>query len=819
MHATRDGWDNWRQDLHFAWRQVQRAPLFFTLAAVTLGLGIAAASSIFSVISGVLLRPLPYPNGDRIVQLWEVNGKGNETRFADPNFVDVRTRTRSFSAVAQANDAGVISVSGPAEPLRTKGAVVSRDFFKVMGVTPMRGRAFTDDEMRENAQPAVIVSESFWRHALNGDAAALGRTLSFADKTFTIVGIMPPGFHFPYDADLWVPRELEAPLPSRSAHNWEVVARLADGVGVAEAQRDVHALATQLKTTYGDDITMTDIAVVTLRDQIAGGVKSTLGMLMGGSLLLLLIACANVVNLLVARMTARQGELAVRAALGASRRRLAQQCLAEALMLAFGASVIALALTAAGVKLLLRLEPGTLPRTTDVRVDWPVFGFALGVSVLTAVIMGLLTAWRSTRGDLRDMLAQSQRTLGGGRSSERVRRSLVVGQVAMAVILLVATGLFARSFARVLAVNPGFQTRGRVVLDIVPGGEAPARIPLYDEVLARLRAIPGVTAAGGSAVMPLSGASAGDGLFIIMSSVDEKFSAQDFERLFRDKERTGSAEYRVASDGYFEAMDIPLLRGRSFEARDVATAPHVAVISESLARTRWPGRDPIGQVIEFGNMDGNLTPFTIVGIVGDVREANLAATPRPTFYATYRQRPVQAWRFNFIMATRDPAGTTAAARRVMRELRPDLPPRIRTIDDIVSGSVADRRFVLSLVSAFGVIALILAAMGVYSVISYLVTERRRELSIRVALGARTQDIVGLVLRQGLVLSLGGMVVGLAAALVVSRLIASMLYGVSATDPVAFAGVIGVLIIVALLASLVPARRAARARAMDVMRVG
>lgn len=815
----RDWWDGWTQDVRFAARQLRRSPAFFAVAAMTLGLGIAAAAAIFSVVSGVLLRPLPYPESQRIVQLWEVSAAGNQMQFSDVNFDDVRAQNRSFAAMAEQSGPMTVSVSGMAEPVRARAAFVSRDFFSVMRVTPARGRTFTEDELRVNGTPAVIVSDAFWRQSLNGEASALGHALTFEDKTFSVVGIMPPGFDFPAHAELWLPREMQPKFPSRSAHNFQVVARLADGVSLDQAQRDLTAIARRLKQAYGEDTWMVDGAVVPLQEEIVGKAKSTLRMLMAGSLVLLLIACANVVNLLIARMTARQGEVAVRAALGAGRVRLAQQFLAESLLLSFGAAVLALALTAAGVRLLLKLQPGTLPRMQDVRVDWTVFAFALAAAAGTAVVMGIITAWRGTRADLRDALAQSQRTLGGSLSAEGMRRSLVVAQIAMAVVLLVATGLFARSFARLLSVNPGFGTEGRVVLDVVPSGESAARVQLYDELLTRLRGIPGVTAAGGVNVMPLTGTTAGDGTFIIMNSADEKVDARSFETLMHNKERTGGAEFRVVSPGYFEAMGVPLIRGRLFDDRDAPNAPHAALISESLAKTRWPGRDPIGTVIQFGNMDGDMTPFTIVGVVGDVREVTLAQKPSDMFYASYRQRPVTAWRFNFVMATRDPVGTMNASRRIIRELRPDLPPRVRTIDTIISGSVADRRFVLSLVSAFGLTALLLAALGVYSVISYLVAQRARELSIRVALGARAPDIVRLVLSQGLWLSLTGIVVGVAAALAATRLIGSMLFGVSATDPGAFAGVVAVLAIVALLASWVPARRASRAQAIDVMRVG
>ena len=813
-------WESWMQDLRYALRQLVRSPGFFVVAVLTLALGIAATASLFSVVHGVLLRPLPYPEPERIVQLWELNKKGNQTYFSDPNYDDVRAQSRSFAAIAQESPTGVISVSGTTEPVRTRGAVVSQDFFAVFKVTPVRGRLFAPEELQQNGTPAVLVSHDFWQRHLGGSESALGKTLQFDGKAFTVVGIMPPNLDFPAEVDLWLPRELLEKLPSRTAHNWQVVGRLAEGVTLDQARRDVSAVAKRLKQQLGDDTWMADADVVSLQEEIVGGTRSTLLVLMLGSLILLLIACANVVNLLIARMAARHGEVAVRVALGASRARLIQQCLAEASLLSLAAGALGLVLTRLGVRLLLALQPGSIPRMQDVRVDGQVLAFAIGVAVASAVGMGLVTAWRGTHADLREALSQSQRTQGGTMSSERVRRSLVVAQVAMAVVLLVATGLFAHSFVRLLSVPSGFRAERQVILDIVPNGAPADRLRLYDQLLEQFRGIPGVKAAGGVNAMPLSGNSAGDGTFIIMDGSDEKFQSSDFERLFRDPSRTGQAEFRVASPGYFEAMGIPLQRGRLFQDRDHIDAPHVAVISASLAKTRWPNEDPIGKVIQFGNMDGDLHPLTIVGIVGDVRETSLASNPRPTLYASYRQRPVQAWRFDFVLSnTGDPAGAINASRRIVRALRPDLPPRIRTIETIVSGSVADRRFVLFLVSAFGLAALVLAALGVYSVISYLVAQRGREISIRVALGAKSQDILRMVLRQGLLLATSGIVVGALVAYAATRLIAKMLYGISATDPVAFAGVVLVLAAVALLASWIPARRAARVQAMDVLRVG
>ena len=815
----REWWEGWTQDLRFGGRQLLRAPSFFLIAITTLALGIGTTTSIFSVVHGVLLRPLPYPAPDRIVQVWQVGDGGAHGQFSDRNFDDLRARSRSFEALAQMTPSSPVSVSGIAEPVRARVARVMGDFFAVLGARPIMGRLFAPEELRENGSLAVLVSHGFWQRTLGGRPDVLGRKLVIDERAFTVIGVMPAHVQYPIDTELWIARETLQKFESRTAHNFQVVGRLADGVPLETARRDVSAIARQLKQEHGDRTDMTDAALVPLREQIVGNADSTLLMLLGGSALLLLIACANVVNLLVARMAARQTELALRAALGAGRARIAQQCLAESLMLGLAAGILGVAFAVAGVKLLLLLQPGNLPRMHEVRVDGFVLAFAIGVSLLAAVAMGLITAWRSTRGALREALSQAQRTQGGTVSGERVRRTLVVGQVAMAVVLLVAAGLFARSFVQLLRVDPGFGVERRVVVDVTVGGPPTEIVRVHEQVLSRFRDLPGVRSAGGVNNLPLTGGSVSSGTFLIMRDLSEPLSDwRAFEALSRNPERTGYAEFRVAGPGYFDAMGIPVRRGRAFESRDVATAPHVAIISEALARTRWPNEDPIGKVIQFGNMDGNLTPFTIVGIVGDVREYGLASDPRPTFYASYQQRPNPAWRFNYVVEfTGDDASLLTAAQRIVREVRADLAPRVRTVHQILNLSIADRRFTLTLVAVFGIAALVLSVLGIYSVISYLVAQRSRELSIRVALGAQATDVVRMVLRQGMVLALIGIAIGIAASYGVTRMFASMLYGVSATDPTAFTAVVALLVFFAVLASWLPARRAARAEAMDVLR--
>jgi predicted permease len=800
-----------------------KSPGFFVIVVATLGLGIGATTAIFSVVNGVLLRPLPYSQPERIVQVWQVNKNGGDVQFSDPNFNDVRADSRSLASMAEFTDNGTVSVMTTRDAERAHVATVSRDFFSILGVQPVLGRGFVADEQRVGAPPAVIVSQGFWQRALGGAPSALGAVINFDDKAFRVVGVMPASVDLPVGADLWLPRELAGPSQYRTGHNFRVIARLRDGVTLAQARRETSAIAKSLKQQYGDETWMYDARLVPLREQMVGDVRPALVVLLAASGFLLLIGCANVVNLLVARMAARQGELALRLALGAGRARLVKQFLVESLVLSLCGGAVGVLIGVVGVKALLALEPGRLPRISEVGIHWPVLVFALLVSVACAVTLGLLTAWRATRGDIRETLAQSQRTQTGSGTSHRVRSSLVVAQVALTLVLLVGAGLLGRSFQRLLAVTPGFRADNAVIMDVDYSSSRDTAsmrrmVQVYDELIQRFASIPGVTEVGGANFFPLAGGGNSDGVFIVMSRPDEKFDFSQLPTLVKDKTRSGYADFRVASPGFFQALHIPLVRGRLFDDRDGPSATPAAVINAALARKQWPNESPLGKIIQFGNMDGDLRPFTIVGVVGDIREASLAEAPKPAFYAYYRQRPVRASSFYFVIdGGGAPTSLIAAARRVVHDLRPDIPPRFRTMDTVLADSLADRRFTLLLLGAFGAAALLLATLGVYSVISFLVTQRRQEIGVRVALGARSEDVLRLVLRQGAMLALAGIVVGAVAALGLTRLIAGLLYGVSATDPVSFVAVMALLTFVALLASFIPARRASRLDPMTVLR--
>ncbi|MDQ6888153.1 MAG: ABC transporter permease [Gemmatimonadota bacterium] len=809
------------QDLRYVARSFARSPGFLFTTVLTLALGIGATTAIFSVVNSVLLRPLPYPESDRIVQLFQSTKDGTRNSVTEPNFIDWKAQTRSFSAIGLSSSASVVTVNGLSEPTRAPAAAVSRDFFRVFGLRPEIGRTFVEEEVAAGAPTSVIVSHSFWRAHLSGSTAVAGKTIRIGTDLLTIVGVMPEAMDYPAGTDLWIPHEPNS-RSSRTTGGWRAVARIKNGMTLEQARRDVSSLSRRLKQQYGDETGMFDAETVPLHELVVGKVRGTLMILLGASAFLLLIACANVVNLLVARMSIRRSEIGLRMALGASRARLARQLLTEAGVLSLAGGLIGMGLATLGVRALLAMQTSSIPRSGEVHADWRVMLFALGTALVAAVALGLVTAWHGTRSDIRDTLSSSQRTQASSGSSGRIRRSLVVLQMALTVVLLVGASLLGRSFVRLLELNPGFRTQHLVILDAALPFESGAsagvrRAAFYEELMARVRTIPGITRVGGASGVPLVGGGS-DGTFLVMSRPDEPLRMEDFSRLAKDPQRSGYANYMVVDGNYFAAMNIPIITGRSFTSSDTPEAAHAAVISASLAKSKWPNESPIGKIIQYGNMDGDMRPFTIVGVVGDVRDQNLAVEPTPTFYAFQPQRTSAAQTFHVVMQTSiEPASVIASARAIARQLRPDIPAVLRTMETVVAESVADRRFALVLVGVFGGAALLLATLGVYSVVSYLVTQRRQEIGVRIALGAQRGDVLGLVLRQGANLAFLGIAIGGLGALFLTRLLKGLVFGVSTTDPLAFGGVMVLLTSVALLASWLPARRATRVDPMNVLR--
>jgi putative ABC transport system permease protein len=810
--------DDFGRDIRYGLRLLARAPGFAALAVVTLALGIGAATAVFSVVDGVLLRPLPYPDPDRLLRLYQVGVEGGRMNVSEPNFEDWKAGTRSFRAMAQISPmATPASVGG--ERLMLGGAAVSREFFEVMGVQPTVGRAFVQDEQHPGGRQAVIVSHRLWEGRLRS-APLQELTLRIGDEVHEVVGVMPPAFDYPVNTDYLVPRERFGPQRSRTAHNFQVIARVADGVAVRTAHSELSELSRSLKARYGADTWMADAAAVPLREQLTASVRPALLLLLAAAGLLLVIACLNVSNLQVARAAARGRELAVRLAIGADEWRITRQLVAEALVLSVLAAAFGVGLAVLGVRALVALQPSNLPRLDNVAVHGGVLAFATLIAAATAVALGLIAAVRTSRGSLADALRSAQRTSAGG-SRERLRQALVVGQVAATIVLLVGAGLLARSFARVVGVDPGFRTDNALILDLTwPHSPDPSvrarRVEIQREIMGRLRGLPGIEDTGLVSAFPVGPGNFNNGQFIEMTRPDEIQSFEDFARIAAQApHRTGFASYRIASAGYFTSMGIPLIRGRLFQDGDGVDGPHVALVSASLAARQWPGQDPIGRVIQFGNMDGDLRGLRIVGIVGDVREVSTESQPGPIVYSHYQQRPLS--RFSVVARGGAPAAAGPAARHIVRELDPDLPAQIRTMADALGRALEGRRFSLSLVLAFGGTALVLAALGIYGVIAFFVAERTREIGIRMALGAQPADIRRMVVARGARLAGIGMTAGVGAALVLTRYLDGMLYGINALDTVSYATVVAVTIGTVLVASYVPAWRATRLAPLAALR--
>ncbi len=809
------------RDLRYGSRALRKNPGTTAIMILTLALAIGATTAIFSVVYGVLLRPLPYADPSRIMAIFEVTSKGHPSRLADPNFDDFRDQNHSFQAIAKyASD--VVSVSGASEPTRTMVAIISPEFPEVFDVHPVLGRDFTAGDAKKGAGPTVLVSYGYWKQHLESTLDLPQSHLKIDGKVYSVIGVLPPGFHFPQDVELWLPADLDGENPSRTSHNYSAIGRLRDGVTVAQANQDISAIARRIHATSSEqgDYLLKDGMVLPLRDFITGNARPALLVLLGAVGFLLLVACANVANLLLAQASGRERELSIRSALGAARGRLIRQFLTEAFRLSLASGVLGVFGALAGVNGLVALAPENLPRLDSVSVNLPVLAFALLLTSAVAAGLGAFTAVRATAGDPREGLAEGGRGQSGSQGSQRVGQVIVAAQVAITLVLVIGAGLLGRSLMKVLEVNPGFRVDKIVTMDVsLPSGDDPkakaGQALFYSNLIDRLEQIPGVRKVGAASALPLYGGLP-DGMFLLASPNEVPKNFDDFGALAQQKERLGSADFCVATDGYFQVLGIPLVRGRIFDERDGANTPHVAVISESLARDRWPNQDPIGHTIEFGNMDGDLRLLTIVGIVGDIHENGLDAPPRPTVYVDLFQRPSSAVTLTML----SDAGTrsvTSAARGILKDLNPEIPAKFQTFSQIYSASLGSRRFNVILVGFFGITALLLAIAGVYGVMAYSVNRRTREIGVRVALGAASGDVLKMILSQGLRTIFIGVVIGIAGALVLTRTIESLLFGVTATDPLTFGGVTLLLVGAGLLACYIPARRATRVDPLVALR--
>jgi len=808
-------------DCRYGLRQLRKNPGATAIMIFTLALAIGATTAIFSVVYGVLLRPLPYTSASRIMALFEISSKGRWTRLADPNFDDFRDQNRSFQSIAKYS-ANIASISGASQPTRTTVADVSPDFLKVFRVQPILGRDFSPSDAKKGAAPVVLVSSGYWQQYLGSSPDLSQSRLKINNAVFSVIGVLPTSFNFPPDASLWFPADLDGENASRTSHNYYAVGRLREGVTVDLANGDISAIARRIHDASSEqgDYLLKDGIVVPLQDSITGKARPALFVLLGAVGFLLLVACANVANLLLAQASVRERELSIRSALGAARGRLIRQFLTEAFLLSLLGGGLGVLGAYGGVGGLVAMAPENLPLLDSVSISVPVLVFAFLLSTAVAAGLGAFTATRATSGDLRKSLGEGGRGQAGSQGSQRLGRVIVAAQIAITLVLVVGAGLLGRSLMKVLEVNPGFRVDKIVTMDVsLPWAEDPkakaSQGIFFSNLIDRLKQIPGVHKVGAINNLPMEGGLP-DGMFLLMTQNEIPKTFDGFGPLMKQKERIGIADFGVATDGYFQVLGIPLIRGRIFDEHDGADSPHVAVISESLARDRWPNQDPIGHTIQFGNMDGDMRLLTIVGIVGDIHDYGLDAPPRPTVYVNLIQRPRSTITVT-MLSDADTGSVTSAARGILQELNPEIPAKFRTLSQVYSASLGSRKFNVVLISFFGIVALLLATAGVFGVMAYSVSRRTREIGVRVALGAASGDVLRMIIGQGLRTIFIGVAIGIAGSLVLTRTVASLLFGVTATDPLTFAAVTLLLVGAALLACFIPARRATKVDPMIALR--
>jgi putative ABC transport system permease protein len=803
------------QDLRYGARVLRKSPGFTAVAVAALALGIGANTAIFSVVDNVLLRPLGYAEPSRLVALWEegkTRGFRGQTELAPANYFDLREQARAFERVA-AFSPHSLNLTGAGEPERLEGQRVSADLFPLLGVRPARGRWFLPEEDAFGADRAVVFSHSLWVRRFGADPALVGRTVALDGVPHTVVGVMPPHFHFPGREEFWVPMAMHPEeAAGRGDHYLRAVGRLREGVSSEAAGDEVRAFAERLARQYPETNGGLGMVVVPLHEEFVGGARPALLILLGAVGLVLLIACANVANLLLARAAARRREVAVRAALGAGRLRLVRQMLTESLLLATLGGAAGLLLAVWSVDLLSALVPPEVAAAGRQPLDARVLLFTLAVSLVTGVVFGLAPALQSSNPRLSEALKEAGRYTGSGAGRGRARGALVVCEVAVALMLVVGAGLLLKGFWRLRAVEPGFRAEGvltmKVILPAAKYAKPEQRRAFYDETLRRVAALPGVESAAMISFLPLTFR----GMYFTFTA-EGRPPATAAER--------PNAVYRVVSPDYFRAMGVPVLRGRAFAASDTAEAPAVMVVSRAMAERHWPGEDPIGRRLKVGPPDSRNPWATVVGVVGDVRHGALSNELEPEMYAPYAQetRGFTAPRDLVVRTSAgDPLSLAAAVREAVWSVDKDQPVSgARTLEQVLGESVARQRLYLLLLGAFAGLALVLAAVGVYGVMSYAVAQRTHEIGVRVALGAGRADILRLVVGQGMLLGLAGVGVGLAGAFALTRVMSSLLYGVTATDPAVYASVALLITLVALLACYVPARRAMKVDPMEALR--
>ena len=795
------------KDVRYALRSLLKHPTFSSVAVLTIALGIASVTAIFSVVDAVLLQGLPYEAPEELVRVWSSNAeRGVERGFmSPPDIADFQERNRSLADLAAYSEAELALIDRDGVAVKVTGTWAGDNLFSVLGATAMLGRTLTAGDGAPGAPEVIVLGHEFWQSRFAADPAILGQSVTVEEAQYTVVGVMPPGFDFPGSSSFWLNRYLLA-YPGRYARWMDVVGRLGPGVELAAAREDFRDVARQLEEEFPGTNRAYTTAMVPLHDAVVGDTRATLLVLLGATGLLLLVTCVNVINLLLSRMAGRGQEIALRTALGAGRGRLSRQLLTESLVLAGVGAILGTGLAALGIRLLVAFGPESLPRLDEVGLDGRVLLFTLVATGVTGLLFGLAPVIRLARTDVRDALADGGRGSTGGAGRGRARHLLVVAQVAVAVMLVVGAGLMSRSYVRLLDTDPGFDATGALTLRVdLPSGayrDLERVSDFHAATLDRLEGLPGVGAVAATATIPFDREIPFLGNFFVQG------------RAAPEQGEEPIGHYRQVSPGYFETMGIDVVSGREFDRLDDRESKGVTVVNTTLAARFFPDEDPIGKVID------GLPPhvalggffaesFEIVGVVEDVKYFGLAEPSQPSLYLPVAQAPFR--RMSYILrTTSDPESLMATVRRELQAVDPTVPvSRISTMERILEASVAREQFSMLLLLLFGSVALVLAAVGVYGVVSYSVSRRTAELGVRMAMGAEPADVMKLVLADGARLVLAGVGLGLVGAVLLSQVMASQLFGVSATDPVTFVGVAVALTLVAMVAAYVPARRTAR----------
>ena len=792
-------------DLRYAARIQLKNPAFTIVAVIALALGIGANTAIFSVVNTVLLRPLPYKDPDRLVMVWEDATKAGFPRDVptNANFIDWRDQNQVFEGMAAIADES-FNLTGAGDPERLEGRRVSANLFPMLGVEPQIGRVFSAAEDQPGSQRVVLLSYGLWQRRFGGDPSIVGKPLTLNGESHTVVGVMPARFQFPTSDDqAWVPIAFTPQqAASRNRHYLQVIARLKPGVTLAQAQTEMSTIATRLEQQYPQSNADLGATVTSLHEHLVGDIKPALLILLGAVGLVLLIACANVANLLLARAAVRQKEIAVRIALGARRLRLVRQFLTESVLLSTLGGIVGLAIAFTGLVLLRTFIPENISQAREISIDLKVLGFTLFVSVLTGVIFGLAPAIQAVRFNQSETLKEGGRDAATGGSGKRLRSVLVMAEVAISLVLLIGAGLLINSFLRLRNVDPGFRADNLLTMKIVlpePKYEDfERRQAFYTDLVQRVESIAGVRSAAVTTNLPLY--RQGNSITVRIEGRPEPPPGQE-----------QVVVTRIISPGYFDTMTIPLLSGRKLNDQDVATSRNAsAVISETMARRFWPNEDPVGKRLAAGRVTSDEDWINVVGVVKDVRQFELTAEPRPQMYLSYRQAGFFAPRDLVVKTDIEPTSMAATVRNAVWEIDKDQPVSdIRTMEAILADSIARQRFSMLLLAIFAGVALILAAVGIYGVMSYSVAQRTHEIGIRMALGAQTGAVLKLAVGYGMKLVIVGIVVGLIAAFALTRLMSTLLFGVTATDPTTFTLISLLLVGVSALASYIPARRATK----------